>query len=376
MTPIDTLLPELEEISKNPKLQLSRYRAEGRKVVGCLPYFVPEELVYASGMLPFGLWGAELQTAEAKRYCPAFICALLQTTLELGIRGAFDGLTAVMIPALCDSLKGMNANWRYGVPNVPVIHVAQAQNRKTPAGIEFTAAQYRKIKGQLSELSGRDISDSDVADAVRVYNDHRAVMRRFADAAASKPGRLKPSQRCAVYKSAYFMDVKEHTARTAELTAALEAADAPSFKGPKLITSGIIADNTGLLGILDDCGVAVVRDAVTHESIRYQVDVPVTDDPIEGLAKQLGEIEGCPVLFDPGKKRGTALIELVKQSGADGVLFTATKFCDPEEYDEVPLKRMLDNAGIRSLRVETDKQTANAEQARTAVETFCEILRQ
>ena len=304
MTRNDTLLNELEDISKNPKRQLDRYLAEGRKVVGCLPYFVPEELVYAAGMLPFGLWGGELQAAEAKRYCPAFICSLLQTTLELGIRGAFDGLTAVMIPALCDSLKGMNANWRYGVPTVPVIHVAQAQNRKTPAGIAFTAAQYRKIKGQLEELSGNDITDAAIADAVRVYNERRAVMRRFADAAAARPGLLKPSQRCAVFKSGYFMDVKEHMARVSQLTAAMETTETPTFKGPKLVTSGIIADSTGLIGILDDCGIAVVRDAVTHESIRYQADVPVTDDPVEGLAQQLGEIEGCPALFDPGKKRG------------------------------------------------------------------------
>jgi benzoyl-CoA reductase/2-hydroxyglutaryl-CoA dehydratase subunit BcrC/BadD/HgdB len=81
------------------------------------------------------------------------------------------------------------------------------------------------------------------------------------------------------------------------------------------------------------------------------------------------------MLFDPEKYRGTMLMELVKDSGADGVLFTQTKFCDPEEYDYVPLKRMLDATGIPSLQVETDQQTANYEQARTAIETFCELLR-
>ncbi len=376
MNRMDEILTRLRDISNNPKKQLEQFVAEGKKVIGCMPCFCPEELVYAAGMVPFGLWGAEMQASEAKRYWPAFICSILQTTLELGIRGVYDALSAVMIPIVCDSLKGMDGNWRYAVPNVPVIPVAHAQNRKTQAGVEFTASQYRKIKARLEELSGVAITDAAIQNAVSVFNERRAAMRGFAEAAGRRPGLIKPSDRNAVYKSGYFMDVKEHMALVNELTDIVEAIMPPAFNGPKVVTSGVIADSTALLKILDDCGVAVVRDAVTHESIRYNTDVPVTDDPIVGMARQIGEIEGCPMLFDPEKYRGTMLIALVKGSGADGVLFTQTKFCDPEEYDYVPLKRMLDEAGIPSLQVETDQQTSNCEQARTAIETFSEILRQ
>ncbi len=372
---MDEILAGLRDISNNPKKQLEQFISEGKKVIGCMPCFCPEELVYAAGMVPFGLWGAEMQAPEAKRYWPAFICSILQTTLELGIRGAYDGLAAVMIPIVCDSLKGMDGNWRYAVPNVPVIPVAHAQNRKTSAGVEFTASQYRKIRARLEELAGSVITDAAIANAVGIFNERRAAMRRFAEAACRRPGLLKPSDRNAVYKSGYFMDVKAHLALVKELADLIEAQTPPAFNGPKVVTSGVIADSSALLQILDACGVAVVRDAVTHESIRYNTDVPETDDPVVGMARQIGEIEGCPMLFDPQKYRGTMLIELVKDSGADGVLFTQTKFCDPEEYDYVPLKRMLDAAGIPSLQVESDQQTVNYEQARTAIETFCDILR-
>jgi benzoyl-CoA reductase/2-hydroxyglutaryl-CoA dehydratase subunit BcrC/BadD/HgdB len=200
-------------------------------------------------------------------------------------------------------------------------------------------------------------------------------MRRFTEVSGRHPGLLTPSARNAVFKSSYFLDVREHEEKVRELTDLIEKTPAGSFSGPRLVTSGIIADAPGLLKILDDCGAAVVDDEVTHESLRFRADVPVTGDPIVGLAQQLGEIEGCPVLYDPGKYRGTMLIELVRKSGADGVLFVQTKFCDPEEYDYVPLKRMLDKEGIRHLQVETDMQTSNYEQARTAIETFCEIVR-
>ena len=374
MNSIEMILDELRFISTHPKQRLEQYLAAGKKVVGCLPYYCPEELVAAAGMVPFGLWGAEIQVSEAKRYFPPFICSLLQTTLELGLKGEFDRLTAVMIPLLCDSLKGMEANWRYGVKNVPVITVAQAQNRKMQAGLTFTISQYRKIKKQLEELSGVPITDQAIAEAVKSYNEQRRVMRKFLAAAGKHPELISFSDHNTVVKSSYFMDAKAHTVKVRELAELLEQAAESSWQGPKVVVSGITADYRGLIKIFDDCKLAVVDDQLTQGSLRFRLDLPLTADPLVGLTEQIGKIEGCPVFFDPGKQRGHMLIHLVKQSDAQGVIFVQTKFCDPEEFDYVPLKSMLQKEGIPSLLIEADKQAANYEQARTAVETFCEIL--
>ena len=101
----------------------------------------------------------------------------------------------------------------------------------------------------------------------------------------------------------------------------------------------------------------------------------MTDDPVLGMAKRFETIEGCSVLFDPGKQRGNELVELAKAAKADGILWVMTKFCDPEEYDYVPVKRKIDAAGIPLLTVEVDQQMVNYEQARSAVEAFAEMLR-
>ena len=374
MKNLSEILSEFKDISSNPKKQFNTYLEQGKKVVGCMPYYCPEELVHAAGMIPFGLWGAETGVSEARRYFPAFICSIMQTTLELGIKGEYDGLSAVMIPMLCDSLKGMDGNWRYGVKNIPVIPVAHAQNRKTQAGAEFTASQYRKIKASLEEISGKTITDNDIADSIVVYNKRNDAVRRFIEELFKRPGALKASERNAVFKSGYFMSADEYTEKVDELADCLAAMPAQEKSGVSLVTCGIIADNTGLLKILDECGVNIVDDVVVHESLRYRVDAPETGDPFMSLAIVIGAIEGCPFLYDLGKKRADMLVDVVKQRSADGVLFVMTKFCDPDEYDIVPLKKALDNNGIRSLQVEVDQQTTDVEQIRTAIETFCEIL--
>lgn len=375
MPELEKLLSRFEEICKSPKNQLSQALAGGRKVVGVMPYFCPEELIYAAGMLPMGLWGSRRQAAESKRYFPAFICSILHTVLEMGLRGELDALSAIMVPISCDSLKGMGANWQYGVKGVPVINVAYAQNRKTAAGAEFTASQLKKIKAQLEGIAGREITDADIASAVEVYNSNREALLEFTAEAARHPELVSPAGRCAVIKSGYFMDRAEHTALVRALTAALAAEPLRKWSGARVVTTGIIADFPELLDIFAKNGIAIAADQVAHESVGLRAPTPVTSDPIEGMARRYGDIEGCSVLYDPGKRRGRELVELAKATGADGIIWAMTKFCDPEEYDFVPVKRMADEAGIPLLALELDQQMSNFGQAASAVEAFAEILR-
>ena len=377
MSELQELLRTCREIASHPGKACRRAAAAGRKLVGVMPYFCPEELVYAAGMLPVGLWGADMQASLSRRYYPSFICSLLHTALELGLRGELDMLSAVMIPNSCDSLKGMAANWKYGVGDrIPVVSVSYAQNRRIPAGEEFTLSQWRKILRQLEELGGEAVSPEAVRAAVAVYDRNRSALLRFTELAGQHPELVTPGDRCAVLKAGYFMDWAEHSALAERINALLESAPASCWEGLRLVTTGILADAPALLDILEENRIAVAADQVACESVPLRYLTPETEDPLLGMARRLGTVEGCSVLYDPGKQRGRQLIELVRDSGADGVLWLMTKFCDPEEYDYVPVKRMLDEAGIPLLCVETDRQTANYEQARSAVEAFAEILRE
>ena len=374
MTDLRKNIDALKETAASPRAQLDRVLSEGKKAIGVIPYFAPEELVYAAGMVPFGIWGAETQVTESKRYYPAFYCSILHTALDLAIQGGYDGLSAVMIPLTCDSLKGMGANWRYGVKGIPVIDVAYAQNRRIPAGEEFTLSQFRKIVGQVEEIAGVKISDEALANANRVYNDDRRECVRFTELAASHSKTLSLTDRAMVLKARYFMERDAHAALLKEINDALQAMPEEPVKGRKIVTTGIIADSPALLSILQDNDFVIAADQVAHESADFRVLAEESGDPLTAMAKRLAAINGTSVLYDPAKTRTTELVELAKSAGADGVLWVLTKFCDPEEFDYVPGKKKLEAAGIPLLLVEIDQQMVNYEQIRTAVETFKDML--
>lgn len=48
---------------------MDKYLAEtGNKAIGCFPVYTPEEIVYAAGMLPVGMWGGQTEVDLAKQY--------------------------------------------------------------------------------------------------------------------------------------------------------------------------------------------------------------------------------------------------------------------------------------------------------------------
>ena len=143
------LLAQLHEVAANPRKQLDKYLAEGKKVVA-VTYYTPQEIVHSMGLVPMGVWGADMEINEAKKYYPAFICSIMQTILELGIKGEYKGISAIIIPSLCDSLKTLGQNWKYAVKDIPFIPMTHPQNRKPDFGIKFTKAGYERVINDLT----------------------------------------------------------------------------------------------------------------------------------------------------------------------------------------------------------------------------------
>ena len=71
---IEAIVKEFSAVAANPKGQLKAYKDAGKKCIGVMPYYAPEELVYAAGMMPFGMWGSNSKTIQrAKEYSRAAV---------------------------------------------------------------------------------------------------------------------------------------------------------------------------------------------------------------------------------------------------------------------------------------------------------------
>lgn len=374
MERINEILAQFEESAEHPRRSVERYNVTGKKVVGCIPYFAPYELVHAAGLYPVELWGGNIDPSEAHRYYPVFYCSILLSLLEFGLRGDYDFPSGIIIPTTCDGLRNLEENWKYAKKDMPVISLTQPVNRKTQAAEDYYVNELHRIQKQLEEISGEKLTDAKLFQSIRLYNRQKALMRRFSEAACDHLDIITPTKRHFVFKSAQIMPVEIHCELMDELIGELEKRPVYPFEGIRLVATSILIDSKELLSALEEQNIAIVGDDIVSESKRFETDAPAHVDPFVSLARIWPHIEGCSVLFDPKKLRGPMLVDLARKRQADGILVSIIKFCEEEEFDYPILKNDFEAAGLPLLYLETENQAHLDEQAATRIQAFKEIL--
>ncbi len=163
MAEIKELLEQFKYYAENPRKQLDKYLAEGKKAVGIFPYYAPEEIVYAGGMVPFGVWGGQGPIEKAKDYFPTFYYSLALRCLEMALDGTLDGLSASMLTTLDDTLRPLSQNYKVSAgKKIPMIFLNHAQHRKEDFGKQYNAKIFNNAKEELEKICNVKITDENL----------------------------------------------------------------------------------------------------------------------------------------------------------------------------------------------------------------------
>lgn len=373
MADLQTLLKELDETASHPGKMLRKHLAVSKKVVGCFPLYTPEELVHAAGCVPMGLWGGQVNPAHAGKYNPIFTCSVMRSCLDYGMAGVYAGLSAVLMPMLCDTFRGMSAGWRFGVKDIPLIAFIHPQNRVNSGAPEFMVEEYNTVRERLEGVFGIKITDEALAKSIDIYNEHSAAMIEFAAMANDHLDVITPVARHHVYKSAHFMLKEEHTEKVRGVVAELKKLPVHEWKGKRVILSGLMGEPDSLLKIFTENNIAVVGDDLAQESRQYRTPIPAGRNPLERLAGQWFARKGCSTVHEVDATRGSMLVDMAKATTASGVALCLMRFCDVEEYEYPLIQKACDAAGLYCLCLEIDQSTMDSGQSRTKIQSFAEM---
>ncbi|WP_036730511.1 2-hydroxyacyl-CoA dehydratase subunit D [Peptoniphilus mikwangii] len=377
MSEIRELLEKFEHIANNPREQLDNYLAQGKKAVGIFPYYAPEEIVYAGGLVPMGVWGGQGPIVKAKDYFPTFYYSMALRCLEMALDGTLDGLSASMVTTLDDTLRPFSQNYKVSAGRkIPMVFLNHAQHRKEDFGKTYNARIFKQAKEELEKICDVEITDENLKKAFEVYNENRTLKREFVKLVATHPQTVKASNRCHVLKSSYFMLKDEYNALLKELNDKLKALPEEDWDGARVVTSGVITDNPGLLQVFDDYKICIVADDVAHESRGFKVDIDMSiEDPMMALADQFARMDEDPILYDPEIwKRPKYVVDLAIDNDADGCLLFMMNFNDTEEMEYPSLKQAFEKESIPLIKMGYDQQMADFGQVKTQLETFNEMV--
>lgn len=372
---IKAMVEAFAEEARYPKKTIAKAMKEtGKKAFGVFPIYTPEEIIYAAGLLPVGMWGGQTTMVNVDKFIQSFCCSIMRANMELGMKGEYDFLEGVFIPTYCDTMKAILANWPIAVPNCKAIPFVYPQNRESSGSEAFLVAQFKGFKKDLENLLSYEIKDEDIETAFVIYEEYRAAMREFVELVNDYPQTLDPKTRHMIIKAAYFQDKKTYTKKLKMLMEVLKKEPKEEMKGPRVIITGLMTEPEKFLDLFTEYGYTFVADDLAHESRQFRVPARTSGTAIEKMAGRIIDLKGCTFFYEENKSRGTILKNLAKKYHADGIIICMMKFCDPDEFDYPIIKKELDEAGVQQLYVEIEQQMDSVEQLRTRIQSFAEML--
>lgn len=348
-------------------------KAAGKKVVGVLPYYVPEEILYAAEILPVGCWGGQNSSlANANQYFPATTCSLLMNITEFAINGTYKELDALAFSIPCDTFRSTSQNLKIAC-TLPHLICNYPMQNKSDRGFKFSLVELKKFRQAVEKFNGAQISEQDLHSSIEIYNQNRLALQNFTALTAEKSGAVSALQRHAVIKARLFMDKAEHTELVLELNKQIQNMNkAPDKKS--IFLAGITCEPDDLLESIDKQGFAVVGDELAQETRQFKFLVPDGIDAMDRLARHWRSFDSCSLLQRNIIKRQDNIVQQAKASGAEGIIYCQMNFCDPEEFDFPSVRSAAEKSGIPLLKIMIDQNAESQDQNLTRLQAFYEAM--
>jgi benzoyl-CoA reductase subunit C len=351
----------------------------GAKAIACFPVYAPVELIHAAGMLPVGLSGAgdrlDIQHADAR--FGSFICSIVKTTLEMGLTGRLEPFDGFLFSSICDSARNLCFVMKRNFPKMYVDFLHLPHNPSSPAAAQFLAGEYRRILRDLERMGGCRVNDDTLRHSITLYNRNRARIRELYQLRTRHPEQAPVWELYQLIRTGNFLPVEEHTAQLEAALAQFRSRSAKQRDSIRIVVEGSFCEQPplALIRLIEDAGCYIVDDDFVIGQSWFESDVPTEGDPLQALATSyLDRSVYSSVRHDFRKPRWDGLVEKVRRTKADAVLFLIAKFCEPAYFDYVPYKQELEGAGIPHLQMEFEEKSFTFDRLRTEVETFVESL--
>ena len=263
-------------------------------------------------------------------------------------------------------------------------YVMDMPQMKRPKDIEKWTGEIADFAREVEDVTGRALTPEALGAAIRLINDKRRALARVFEARKAE-GCIPISGKDALLmmQIAFFDDPARCAEMANKLADELEQriADGVSVfpAGTKriLVTGTPLAiPNWKLHHIIETSGAAVVCEEMCTGTRYFENLVDESADTLEGRFQALSEryMKNNCACFTPNPGRIADVVRMAREYHVDGVIDANLKFCTLYDVEKPSLAAALEAEGIPCLALETDYTDNDAEQLRTRVGVFVEML--
>lgn len=352
-----------------------------RKVVAFMPIYVPREIIHAGNMLPLGVLGGgdQLEVIQGDAYYQSYICRIPRSTIELVLTDRLDFIDGMLFPSICDVIRNLSGMLQMIRPEIYAHYYDMPQNYSEKIGGEFYVNELQELRKALEKVSGHDITDDAIRNSIAVYNENRNLVGKLYRMRAEKPWNIPATEAYLLMRTGMLMPVEEHSQLLLDYMAAVEKAERPKRDNCRIVVSGMFCEQPplSLIKSLEMSGCYVVDDDFMMINRWPTVDIPTEGDPITNLSTSfLKHSLKTSATYEPNEEdKGLYLVDAVRRSSAEGVIFAAPSFCDPALLERPMLQDALNAAKIPYTAFKYAENSGQMQPIREQAGTFADSIK-
>lgn len=372
------------EARRNGFLHVMKLKEEGKRIAGVFCAYTPAEVLDAAGITSVGLCGTSQETIPAaETVLPRNLCPLIKSSFGFALteKCPYTYFSDIIIgETTCDGKKKMYELLGDLGKNVYVMHLPQGADR--PYEIDFWAQEIRRLIQTLEEQFHVEITDEKLRQAVRENNQRRRLREELFRLQKLTPPPMWGTDLINVTEGeAFKFDRDERNRAIQELLdrvrSEYEAGKRPvPASAKRIMLTGCplggaiekighaIEDRGGVIVCYDTCGGTRSSGLLVDEE---------ADDIVHAIAERYMKV-GCSVLT-PNQTRLDNLPGLMKEYQVDGVVEVILQACHTYNVESARIRRIVQDAGIPYLCLETDYSQVDQGPINTRMEAFLELLK-
>lgn len=363
--------------------ELIKAQEEGKKVFGTFCVYVPDELIFAANAIATGLCGgSQFWVPGGEKVLPTNTCPLIKASVgaRLDRTCPFFRIADMYIgETTCD---GKKKAWEILGEDVPV-HVMDLPQMKREKDIKAWAEEIKELKKVIEEFTGNKVTAESLSESIKLINNKRKALSRLYECRKADKVPISGRDALVISQIAFYDDPVRFTQMTNKLFDELEQRIKDGVSVVKEGTKRILLTGTPLAvpnwklhNIIETSGAVVVCEEMCTGTRYFEnlVDETKTtiDEQIDALANRYMGIN-C-ACFTPNTGRIDDIIRLAKEYKVDGVIDVNLKFCSLYDVEGYTVERALKEACIPVMGIETDYTDNDAEQLRTRIGAFIEMI--
>lgn len=350
------------------------WKDQGKKIIGVMSSYVPEEVISAAGMLPFritGTWKEDIPRARV--YRSESSCSYCNHVLESLLTGELDFLDGIVIGDIDQDLLRL---WDIMVAKelksfCYAMHIPFVDSE---LNYQFLRDEIRRLMGALEALGGLQITDDALRSSIDTYNKMRDLLTQIYELRKREVPPITGAEMLGLTTAATVMPKDLFNKELEDLLPYLKEREAAHKQvRPRLLISSEMLDNPAYLELVEESCLVVMDDMDTGSRyINGQIDTTL-QDPAYATAKRYISRHGAPRMGD-WDKQVKQIMDWVREYQVDGVLGFPHAWCYPQKYRMPYLSDKLKEAGIPNISLDREYHLANAGQLRTRIGAFVEML--